>query len=261
MTSVPDRPPACRPAATVALIRDDRGRLEVFLQRRSAHLAFAPGMYVFPGGQVDAGDIDAAGALRWDPPLPSQPPFAAGAEIGIADPGHPDATAAQVPFGALVVAAIRETREECGVVLADPSAGLDHRVLVPFAHWLTPIVERRRFDTRFFVAALPAGASAAAATTESDHAVWAEPAAALAELRSGRMLMLPPTLSVLADLARYRDVAGVVRDPGRSTIRPVLPHPIAAAGKTRWALVDAYTGEELDPAQVPGLADWGGLPR
>lgn len=260
---IPADPVPCRPAATIALIRDSAEGLEVFLQRRSASMRFAAGMYVFPGGQVDAADIVAGEQIDFHhPPEPAEP-FANGRDYALRDvPSSGDgpdlAAHARAPFRALFVAALRETSEECGVVLADPAGPVDPTVLKPFAHWLTPIVERRRFDTRFFVAALPEGSRAYAATGESDAAMWVRPGQALEALRSGSMPMLPPTLSVIADLDRYSSVVEVLADTNRPPIRPILPHPFPEQAGPRWVLVDAYTGEELDPATVPGMADWGG---
>jgi hypothetical protein len=153
---------------------------------------------------------------------------------------------------ALVCAAVRETFEESGVLLAGPSAtemvpdvsgpeweaerealeagrepfsGLLRRrelllradLLVPMAHWITPEVEPKRFDTRFFAAALPERQVARVAGTEADTRLWIRPEQALA----GRLRMLPPTAAVLTDLAGYPDVAAALG--AERVITPVLP--------------------------------------
>lgn len=214
-------PPAPRPAATVVLLRDTAAGLEVALLQKSAHLGFARGMYVFPGGAVD--DADAV----------------------IGDPW--------------LVAAIRETFEECGVLLAEPNPRTDVQALresdfaevlrelhvVPavsalrtFAHWVTPEVESRRFDTRFFAAALPDGQGLAALTSEHQAIGWFRPA------DTSGLPMLPPTAAVLAELARFGTVSealAVERNPV-----PIMPHPVAAGDdEIDWVLVNAETGEEL----------------
>jgi 8-oxo-dGTP pyrophosphatase MutT (NUDIX family) len=186
-------PAVPRDAATVILLRQDAsadggGGIEAFLLRRTAELEFAPGAYVFPGGSVDARDADPG--------------------VGWAGPGPADfATLLDVPpdrARALVCAAVRETFEESGVLLAGAShddlvrdsaalaadrhalltgsaslaevlgrRGLVLRadLLTPWARWITPEVSPRRFDTWFFAAALPPGQDATAAPEGfGDHA-------------------------------------------------------------------------------------------
>ena len=181
-------PAVPRDAATVILIREDASGIEAFLLRRTAELEFAPGAYVFPGGSVDARDADPG--VGWAVPGPAD--FAALLDVS------PDRARA------LVCAAVRETFEESGVLLAGPSQdelagdstvlaadrhalltgsaslaevlgrrGLILRtdLLTPWARWITPEVSPRRFDTWFFAAALPPGQTATAAPEGfADHA-------------------------------------------------------------------------------------------
>ncbi|OLT19945.1 hypothetical protein BJF78_10335 [Pseudonocardia sp. CNS-139] len=164
-----------------------RTPLQVFLQRRAAGMAFAGGMTVFPGGGVDA--ADRPDPDRWTGPDPAW----WGERLGV--------PAEQA--GALVSAAVRETFEECGVLLAGPDvpdgaadlradlvahrrtlagvlrdAGLVLRadLLRPWARWITPESAPRRYDTAFFVARVPAGQDADAHTTEAVEATWWHPA-------------------------------------------------------------------------------------
>lgn len=212
-------PPPARPAATVVLLRDNDG-IEVALLQRAASLAFAHSMYVFPGGALDPADE----------------------ELG--DPW--------------LIAAIRETFEEAGVLLTDPPAPVaactdrdrpfpailseyDLRpaasALHRFAHWVTPEVESRRFDTRFYAAELPAGQDLSEVTSEHQNIGWYRPASAM------DLPMLPPTAAVLAELSgfdRVADVLSVVRDPV-----PIMPHPVARDGDVDWVLINAATGEPL----------------
>lgn len=213
--------PATRPASTLALLRDSTDGIEVALLQRATTLAFARDMYVFPGGGLDVAD----------------------AQYG--DPW--------------VVAAIRETFEESGVLLAVPSPPQDcWRLrdlpfgealsalgvrpdvdsLHTFAHWVTPEVEPRRFDTRFYAAALPVGQDLAGFTSEHQNIGWYRPSVAL------DLPMLPPTAAVLAELAEFATVAqalAVPRDPV-----PLMPHPVAAGdGDVEWVLVNAHTGEPV----------------
>jgi 8-oxo-dGTP pyrophosphatase MutT (NUDIX family) len=172
-------PAVPRPAATVILLREAAG-VEAFLLRRTKALEFAPGACVFPGGSVDEHDADPA--IAWAGPSPAD----FGDLLGVsADRSR-----------ALVCAAVRETFEESGVLLAGPSPtdlvqdsavlvqdrrslldgsaslgellsrrGLLLRadLLTPWARWITPEISPRRFDTWFFAAALPPGQAAALA--------------------------------------------------------------------------------------------------
>jgi 8-oxo-dGTP pyrophosphatase MutT (NUDIX family) len=199
-------------------------------------------MTVCPGGRVDAGDASVADS--WAGPAPSW----------FADRMGCSAESA----AAYVAAAVRETFEESGVLLAGPSAtavvgdttGDDweadrvaleagelrfadflHRrglvvradLLGAWAHWITPEFEPRRYDTRFFVAALPAGQVTRDVTSESDQVAWMRPADAVAAVESGDMLMLPPTYVCCRDLTPYDDVPAILTAAGSRTIQPVLP--------------------------------------
>ena len=217
-------PLPARPAATVMLIRDTAG-LEVFLMRRHAAMEFAAGMTVFPGGGVDDRDRTGSrvGAHAWYGPEPRWWAERFGIEQDLAE--------------ALVCAAARETFEESGVLFAGPAddpdgivadasvyhqarAALEDRTLSfadflrdeklvlradllrPWSNWVTPVEERtRRYDTYFFVGALPDGQRADGENTESDQADWSTPEAAIADFAAGRALLLPPTWSQLDSLA------------------------------------------------------------
>jgi 8-oxo-dGTP pyrophosphatase MutT (NUDIX family) len=232
-----------RDAATVMLVRARPGAgTEVYMLRRQRSMAFAPGAYVFPGGSVDDSDTD--GDHGWAGPPPGQ--FAPAL-------GLPPAGA-----GALIRAAVRETFEECGVLLAGPSAemaltdtsgdgweadrqalsdrtvslaqllsrrGLVLRsdLLTPWSRWITPEAEPRRYDTRFFVARLPSGQRALGGTGEADQAAWLRPATALAAAGTGELVLLPPTAITLRELAVQPDVEAMLALRRRITPRrPVI---------------------------------------
>lgn len=243
---LPDALP--RDASTVMLVRDGASGVEVFLLRRVAGMAFAGGMTVFPGGGVDPSDIDTD--IEW-----AGPPVAWwAARLGTSE------NLAK----ALVCAAVRETFEECGVLLAGPSADtvvaetsgyaqartqlenrelsfsdfLDREHLVlradllrPWANWITPIGEGRRYDTRFFVAAAPVGQDADGATSEAAEVTWQTPAAAIDQWRSGGSVLLPPTWSQLTALAEFGAVADILA--AEPLIPPILPTLIADEEITR----------------------------
>lgn len=215
---------------------------EVYLLRRHLDMAFAAGMYAFPGGTVDPRDSDRA--LAWAGPSPAD-----WAERLTCD---------EAEARALVCAAVRETFEESGVLLAGVDAEtvvadttgeewereraalvdrslsfaelLDRRGLVlrtdllaAWAHWITPEFEPRRYDTRFFVAALPAGQLTRDVSGEADHVVWMTPADALAGVDSGEMGMLPPTYVTLREIGGQASIDAVWRAARSRRITPVVP--------------------------------------
>jgi 8-oxo-dGTP pyrophosphatase MutT (NUDIX family) len=130
--------------------------------------------------------------------------------------GRVDPTDAERGADPIRRCAVRETAEETGVVL-------DEAELVPWARWITPEVEPRRYDTWFFVAAMPADQEAADISGETDRAEWSTPSAALAAERSGLIKMLPPTMSILIELADFPTVAEVISYARDREIEPVLP--------------------------------------
>ena len=159
------------PAATVVLLRDARPGLEVLLLRRNADLAFAGGMWVFPGGRVDPADL-AAGT-----------------------PGDELAAARR--------AAVREAVEEAGVTVASST-------LVPFSHWTPPASSPTRFSTWFFVAAVPATDEVTVDGSEIDDHCWIAPADALARRDMGHLDLAPPTWITLWQLVEFGSVANAL---------------------------------------------------
>jgi 8-oxo-dGTP pyrophosphatase MutT (NUDIX family) len=183
-----------RPAATVVLLRPSGTLFQVYALRRLAAMVFG-GVYAFPGGSVDPADaVDRVGVGGgWADRL-----------------GVPERAAA-----AVVAAAVREVAEETGV-------RLDASLLKPWARWITPEFEPRRFDTWFFVAALPDGQEPQDISGEADRTVWITPADALAGYADGSMILLPPTVAMLRDLAAYPSI-GAVLDAQRDAASPVAP--------------------------------------
>jgi 8-oxo-dGTP pyrophosphatase MutT (NUDIX family) len=112
--------------------------------------------------------------------------------------------------------AIRETAEESGVELSESE-------LYPWAHWITPEIEPRRYDTWFFVAAMPIDQETADISGETDRAEWSTPAEALTAERAGLIMLLPPTLSILIELSDHLTVAEVINHATDRRIEPVLP--------------------------------------
>ena len=237
-----------RDASTVIVLREREARLETFMLCRHGKSGFMGGAHVFPGGKVDAADCDPGWSKRID---------CNGAELTAAwgDPGAPADHAT-----GLWVAGIRETLEEAGLLLAttaqkidlaeartrldserdfrglvgDLDAILPTRQLVPYARWVTPTVERYRFDTRFFLARAPEGQEASHDGTETVSAIWIAPSAALDQMHEGRIKLAPPTVRTLQWLAGFDTIASSMQD-ARSRIPPLV-RPEIVAGRTGWFL-------------------------
>ena len=125
----------------------------------------------------------------------------------------------------LVACGIRETREETGV-------DLDAAQLVSWAHWITPVMQPIRYDTFFDLAALPAGQTAADLSTETDSAAWTAPGAAVTAYEAGELAMMPPTLSILLELAGLETVAEALAVGRDRVVEPVQPEVVRAGD--RW---------------------------
>lgn len=205
-------------AATLLLVRDGDTGLEVFMLERPGRGAF-PGLHVFTGGKVDPTDEALITQMDWRGPAPEE----AQALLNSAD----------VPLS-YWLAAVRECYEEAGVLLgtqagapldgptvaelagtrAEEFGGLCQRLGITlelgalhyFAHWITPDVAPRRFDTRFFVARMPAEQSASFAPGETMSGEWISAADALARGDTGRWNLIMPTLTSLRSLLPYASV-------------------------------------------------------
>jgi 8-oxo-dGTP pyrophosphatase MutT (NUDIX family) len=233
-------PAVPRDAATVMLLRQGEPGLEVYMLRRKRTMAFAPGAYVFPGGSVDPRDADEQ--VAWAGPD--------AAEWGRVFDAPPSLAMA------LVCAAVRETFEESGVLLAGESADsvvadttsdeweadrqalLDRSVslaellarrglvlradlLRPWSRWITPVIEPRRFDTRFFAAALPAGQRTRDVGGEASQVAWLPPGDAIAAGKRGEIRLFPPTAVTLSELADCGDLDTVLTGPRQ--VAPIIP--------------------------------------
>ncbi|MFB7465115.1 NUDIX hydrolase [Streptomyces sp. NPDC056224] len=251
-----------RRAATVMLLRDTPAGPAVHMLRRRASMAFAGGAYAYPGGGVDHRDEEHQ--VGWAGP--SRDDWAR--RLGT------DTRTAQ----AIVCGAVRETFEEAGVLLAgqtpDTVVGdttgddweadrqalvarelsfaefLDRRGLLlrsdllgAWARWITPEFEPRRYDTWFFVAALPEGQRTRNASTEADRTVWIRPADAAAGYDKGELLMMPPTISTLRSLEPYGSAADALAAAGAQDLTPVLARAVLEDGELvlSWPGHDEFT--------------------
>lgn len=224
-----------RPASTVMLLRDGPAGVEVFMLRRQTTMAFAPGALVFPGGAVDPQDSDPS--MPWAGPEPAQ--WAHSLDLS------------ETRARAHVSAAVRETFEECGVLLASPAQGAPGRaqrapadgsraadrerlltgehtlaelltargmvlrsdLLRPWAHWVTPATYPRRYDTRFFLARCPEHQRPEHVGGESAESRWWSAAGALRAAQRGEVHLMYPTRACLQDLAAAATVEQLLTEP------------------------------------------------
>ncbi len=216
-----------RPSASVILVRDGEPGLETFMVQRHARSRVAPSAYVFPGGTVRADDFDTA-------------------DIDLTQllSERADTPVARDEAGAYLVSAVRELFEEAGVLLARHPHGdfvslagaADHErlkqdrprvheaqttlravvererlhlaldALVLFSHWVTPPIDSRQFDTRFFMARVPAHQTPAHDDTETTHSLWVRPADAIAQAERHDIVLPPPTWITLRELEPFATV-------------------------------------------------------
>ena len=230
---VPETIAPASPAATVVLVRDTDGGLEALLMRRHRSAGFVPGAWVFPGGRVDPAD---AASDLWPP-----------------------AASVLVPPREFWVAAVREVFEETGLLLATREDGtaLDGQAVtdalmhwrsemladratlldvlrdvrlrlaleetIHLAHWVTPVVEPRRYDTHFFLAHVPAGATVTADPREMTAAQWLSPRVALHQFERGKLPMVFPTVRVLEALAPFSSVQDAMRALRDRVVPTIMP--------------------------------------
>ncbi|HSN96952.1 MAG TPA: hypothetical protein VLS89_01600 [Candidatus Nanopelagicales bacterium] len=272
-----------RDAASVLVLRDEGRSLEVFCVLRHARSGFLGGAVVFPGGKVDPADA----AEVW-------------ASLATAPPPRADAFGAEtVTARALCVAACRETLEEGAILpvdgplpdgevsamLGELGGGaplrvalerrglrLDIAALVPWARWITPEAEARRFDARFFLLALPDGQVGRHDDRETTMSFWARPAEVLDRAARGEIFLAPPTSRALELLADVTDLRGAVALAEQQILAPICPrfvpgdppylalpgdpaHEVRerrAAGPTRYVLRGGRFVSEEPPALQSG---------
>ena len=238
-------------AATVILVRTvTNGSWELFLARRHRRQTFMAGAFVFPGGQLEESDCCTEFSSL----------------ILKADSFHPqellqDKSLTPDRARGFFIAAIRETFEEAGIILAgnssgnfitsqqeetqvrfaahrralssgaDSFAGILHQenillfpdALIPFSHWITPEGEKKRFDTRFFLAELPEGQETVSDNRELTEFLWVTPRNALRMHFSREIMLMPPTLKTVLELAQFASVEELFAAAKKRLLYPILP--------------------------------------
>lgn len=253
------------PSATILLLRGDHSVIEVFMVVRHHQIDFASGALVFPGGKVDPQDEEAALAKRCDGASPSP------------------------ATRAIQIAAIREAYEECGVLLAraagEPKLIAGARLarlepyrlqihsgavtfqefldredlrlacdqLTPFAHWITPVMMPKRFDTHFFVAVAPPDHVALHDGHESVDSVWITPADALAGAATRRYTVIFPTLRQIEKLGHATSPADAVTRARLSEIVTVTPWTEQRADGA-YLCIPVAAGYDVSEEKMPARA-------
>ena len=255
-----------RDAASIVLLRDHADGLQVFLMKRHGLSDVLGGAYVFPGGKVDEADAQLDAAQYFDQDSSALP--AALDEIEL--------TPNQA--SALFVAALRESFEESGVLFAAQATGeqiqaatalhqeglpfkqilqqlalrLQTQNIVPWSRWITPkmsSVSHKRFDTRFFIAALPANQTASSANHETTESIWLSPREALTSYWNKEISLAPPQIMSLVHLARHDSVASVMQQAKQTPVPLIEPQPYNMDG-TR---VICYPGDAQHPIPTRAL--------
>jgi len=256
-----------RAAATVVMLRDVPQGMEVFLLKRHGLSDVLGGAYVFPGGKLDRADAELDLAAHLD-----QSPQSLHTSLN--EPDIDTLTAAS-----LYVAALREAFEESGVLFAENVSAaqaaqasalareglafdellarlalrLQTRSVLPWSRWITPkmaSVSNRRFDTRFFVSAVPMDESARHDNHEATESVWLSPRTALSQYWEGQIELAPPQIMSLAHLARHASVASVLAEARSKRPALVQPEPFDDDDGTR---VLCYPGDARHPVRERAL--------
>ena len=277
MTKTPDTDSAdITPAATVILTREKAGTLQVYLLKRSSKSGFMAGNFVFPGGMVDENDHHFKLFNNCFDLTPDEISIRFG----------PDLSVDQAQ--AYCVAAVRETLEEAGVFLADcnnaSAAGLERintlrlsadlkqdwfvklieneqwcltlSALYSWSHWITPVLMKRRFDTRFFIAQMPPDQFCRPDARETVQGMWLSPKEGLAGNMAGNIPLSPPTLVTLHELSKYRTLtdlqAGTAKRSWDKPIRPrLVPLPEGAVIVEPWDPLYHQKVIKIDPEDLP----------
>jgi len=241
-----------RPAATVVVLRDGPAGPEVFMVRRHEGTAFMGGAHVFPGGRVDAADRDADDtwcdglehAARQLESLPSADALAyhvAAArelfeEAGVLLARHPGGDYVSLA-GAEDHERLKQDRERVHEgqrtlrsVIEREGLRLALDAIVLFAHWVTPPVDTRQFDTRFFMTRIPPHQTPAHDDTETTHSLWARPGDAIAQAERDEIILPPPTWSTLRELEPFESVKEALAWARRRTVIRRMPKAIEQDG-------------------------------
>jgi 8-oxo-dGTP pyrophosphatase MutT (NUDIX family) len=246
ITDPPAMPVTPVAAATIVLLRDAPGELELLLMRRSPKAGFVPGAYVFPGGRVDPSDdhpelmalldnLDrdsAAGRLGQNEEPPAISYYLAalreafeetGILVGVREDGSAPTNAAEDPAVDELRDALMSNRISFYEAIQKLGCRIEGNALEYVAHWITPEPEPRRYDTRFFAAKVPASTKAIVDRREMTEALWISPHEALARLDNGELPMVFPTVKTIESLSAYESADDALEGFGAQPVRSIMP--------------------------------------
>lgn len=271
----PSRPAASpRDAATLVLVRphgDGRGGdgVEVFCVERNKQSRFLGGAVVFPGGKLDPEDLDDAWAAVTTAPIdpaPARSPIAADARalrgLGVAACREALEEAAILPVtgGALAHEELLELRAKVAAgevdlrsFLADRGLALDLAALRPFARWVTPVAESRRYDARFFLVAAPPGQRGAHDELETMESFWATPRDLLERFDAGKVQLAPPTHRTIELLGARRTVEEALAAADEACLDVVCPE-LVLLGDAPALVLPGDPEHSVKEARVPGAS-------
>lgn len=262
----PGVPP--KDAATLVLVRDSDAGLEVFCVERSRGSRFMGGAVVFPGGKLDPADADPAWAPLVTPPRAARPGFAeddahlralavAGCRESLEEAALlPLAGGAASPADLLALREqMKEKPEALRAFLAARGLRLDLGALHPFARWITPTAESRRFDARFFVAVAPEGHAGAHDEHETVTSFWITPSDLLRRFERGEVQLMPPTHRTIDHLAGCATSADVLAMAASTSLLPICPRfvkHVDAAGETLALVLPGDPDHDVREPRVAG---------
>ncbi|MDD5008933.1 MAG: hypothetical protein PHU49_12815 [Syntrophorhabdaceae bacterium] len=271
-------------SAAIILLKEDAEGLKVFLVKRMERQTFMAGSYVFPGGITDIQDKDQKTFARCRGVVPARAKEILGG------------TLSEEESLAFWVTGVRELFEEAGVLFAADRTGetvanedtpvrerfdnyrdllqrgkmtLVHLAekedliytldqFVHFAHWITPEGKPVRFYTHFFIAAMPENQSASADGEETTDGRWIAPRDALEENLNGTMILMPPTIATLEDLARFERIDEVLLSlKDRKTSRPIQPVSVDIPDQPFVTFPWDPDFEQYKKGDIPGIIDHG----
>lgn len=259
--------PPTRDAATLVVVRDGAAGLEVFCVERQ-RVGFLGGAIVFPGGKLEADDLDPAWVNRSTPPRLTSVPWASdeaaarGLAVAACREALEEATLLPVAGATLDHATLLDWRARLArkettllALLADAGARADLAALHPFARWVTPAAETRRFDTRFYLMVTDGSTTGAHDNRETTASFWAPPAEVLRRFAAGELQLVPPTHRTLELLAAAGDARGAIDLAARACLEPICPRLVThsdASGEAMALVLPGDPAHELRDPRVPG---------
>jgi 8-oxo-dGTP pyrophosphatase MutT (NUDIX family) len=243
-----------RDASTLIVVREGRDGVEVFCVERHPKSGFLGGAIVFPGGKVDPDDA----SPEWEPVISGPATGDVAQRIAGCREALEEAAILPIVGGSLSHDELLDIRARAlsnehfiRTFLVTRALRLDLAALHPFARWVTPAAESRRFDTRFYVTVLPDGQRGAHDDRETTSSFWASPAGVLARFEEGRVQLLPPTHRSLELLATARTSSDAIAIAARMSLEPICPR-LVPQGDTMALVLPGDPAHDVREVRAPG---------